>query len=281
MENLLLIKKLDQYRIISKTDYINALRETIQYYLLFSLSKQNFFDHAVFYGGTCLRIIKNINRYSEDLDFVLVNKLDKSFDLYIKNAVEYLSSLGLEVTYLIKDLNNKFATEVLTCYIKIDLNGVRKIVNKKYQFKFTYGHPLYIKVDLSTTPVQSSKYEFAEADFPENYKVRILNYPSMFAGKLCAILNRHYKFRVKGRDYFDYMYYVNNDISINLDYINEKLNSNLSFNEFKKLLKKKFEEVDFNKICYDLRPFINPNYNLENLNNDNLLKTIDKLTQYK
>lgn len=113
------------------------------------------------------------------------------------------------------------------------------------------------------------------------YKVKILNYPSMFAGKLCAILNRHYKFRVKGRDYFDYIHYINNNVPINLKYLNEKLNTNYTLDKLKEELYKKFKEVDFNNICRDLRPFTKPDYDLENINNNNLLKTIDKLVEYK
>jgi len=282
MENLALIRELSKYEIKGNFDFYKVIREIVQKIILCSLSNQNFFEYSAFYGGTCLRLFRNLERFSEDLDFVLVKKDDKEFKNYIDVVIEDLRNFGFVAEYKLVEFEYKtFTTEVITSIIKIDLNSIKNIVNDRYKYSFTHGHPLQIKLDLSTTPINSSIYEIKNSNFPKNYKVRILNYPSMFAGKLCAILNRHYKFRVKGRDYFDYMHYVNNNIAINLDYINEKLNVNLSFSEFKILLKKKFEEVDFNKICNDLKPFIKADYNLENLNNENLLKTIDKLIQYK
>ena len=63
---------LDDYNCSSTAEYINALREIIQELALLGLWRSKFFEHAAFYGGTALRMLYGLNRYSEDLDFSLL-----------------------------------------------------------------------------------------------------------------------------------------------------------------------------------------------------------------
>ena len=82
-------QKLLSYNSQTLLEEENALKEIAQEIALMSLSRTGFFRVAAFQGGTCLRILYGLERFSEDLDFVL-DMPDKKFnwDIYIKGMTE-------------------------------------------------------------------------------------------------------------------------------------------------------------------------------------------------
>ena len=107
--NNIIKQMLDKYEPKNINDEINALKEIIQEIVLSGLSRGNFFNDAAFYGGTALRIFYNLDRFSEDLDFALINP-NKNFDLskYFKfiRFSNYLSLKCRIIFSFIKSFNN-------------------------------------------------------------------------------------------------------------------------------------------------------------------------------
>ena len=87
---------LERYTCKTSEDYKNALKEIMQEIALLGLSRQKFFDKAAFYGGTALRIAHGLGRFSEDMDFTLLqNKNSFNITQYLKGIEDEFSSFGL------------------------------------------------------------------------------------------------------------------------------------------------------------------------------------------
>lgn len=277
MENLYINDQLKKYSIKNLDDYLNAIREIAQKIILISLSKKRFFDFACFNGGTCLRLFYNIPRFSEDLDFDLAKPIKNfDFEIYAKSIIQYLLSYGIESDYRIVDLKNKTnTTDVYTCYIKIDLNKMLK--NTSYSFTMPSTQKLTIKIDLATSLNKYAKYEYKTITRPSFASIRIYDKPTLFASKLHAILYRQYKNRVKGRDYFDYVFYVADNTPINIKYLTLKSGENFNLNELKEKLKIKFKIASINEIKSDLYRFVENDFDYSILEYKNLLSTLSNL----
>ena len=102
-------KMLEKYDLSSADKTYEALREILQEIVLLGLSRAGFFEHALFYGGTALRILYGLDRFSEDLDFSLITP-DANFDLsiYENTVIEALHSFGFEVTIQLKNSDSTY-----------------------------------------------------------------------------------------------------------------------------------------------------------------------------
>ena len=239
-------------------EFENVLREISQKIILYALSGTSFFKNAAFYGGTCLRIFHNLDRFSEDLDFQVISedfKLD--FEQYMSKCINVLESYGLKSTVYTKP--DYDIGEVRRRYIKISHYDIAKyIYGAKYEMK------------LLNSPMFSNVYCF--------------DYSSLFAGKLNALLTRNWRERTKGRDYFDYMFYLSHNVKFNLDYLKNKLKysldkdtSNYTIGDIKALLKLKFEESDFDSLKADIIPFVKADYNINNIDKVMFINSIEYL----
>lgn len=268
---------LQNYNIKTLNDFENAIREISQVLILCGLSKTDFFKKAVFYGGTCLRIFHGLGRYSEDLDFtVLRDDANFNFDDYTHSCVKLLESFGLKCEVYSK--NDYDIGEIRRRYFKIPIYDIAcsyfntDSINKERK--------VAIKTEVSTFYVEGATYENNMISSPVFARVLCYDYSSLFAGKICAILNRDWRNRVKGRDYYDYMHYVCHNVPINLEYINSKANSSTSkkmdFEELKLRLKEKFNEVDFDSVKKDIMPFAD-DLALDGLDKDLFIASVDNL----
>ena len=220
---------LEKYKPNNIDEKENAIKEIIQEITLAGLSRGGFFEKAAFYGGTCLRIFYGLNRFSEDLGFALLQK-DESFRLedyfsFIKN--EFLS-YGIEVN--IEAKNKSIETDVQSAFIKSNTqilmmtffprsdDAKHVISNQKIKIKFA------IDVDNPEGGISEFKYRM----LPTPYEVRVFDEATLFAGKICAIICREYKNHVKGRDYYDYLFYIGKGSHININYLENKLKKNLN-----------------------------------------------------
>lgn len=185
----------------------NAHKEIAQEIALLALSRANFFRVAAFQGGTALRILYGLQRFSEDLDFVLL-KPDKSFDWesYLKGMIDVFNNYGYTLTVTKKSKLGSIKSE----FLKIDsIGGILNLNDKK-----TNKTILKIKLEIDTNPPSGSKYEFNYLDFPLSFSVRTQDLPSLFASKSHALLCRPY---VKGRDWFDFIWYVSRKTKVNFE----------------------------------------------------------------
>lgn len=260
-----LSQMLEKYKINNLDDGKNALKEVIQEVALCGLSRAGFFKDAAFYGGTALRIFYGLDRFSEDLDFSLLSP-NPQFDLkkYFSVLEKEINSLGLHFTVEEKekstDSNIKSAflkgntkEHVLTFYN--DIEGLKNI-NPREVIK--------IKFEVDTTPPPYAAFENKYGLLPYPYQVKLYDLPSLFAGKIHAVICRAWGNRVKGRDLYDYVFYLAKGATVNLSHLKARLvDSGFIQNDFdltgdtlKQILNKRFAEIDFGQAKQDVIPFI-------------------------
>lgn len=252
-------QKLLTYQCKTVLEQENALKEIAQEIALMALSRAGFFRVAAFQGGTCLRILYGLERFSEDLDFIL-EKPDKDFnwDIYIKSMHEEFSAYGyiLEVTN-----KNKLDKTVRTAFLKADSEGGILILKDMR----TNRPKLQIKLEIDTNPPQGSDYELKYLDFPLLYSIQIQDLSSLFAGKIHALLCRNY---TKGRDWYDFLWYVSRKAVVNFTLLNNAVEQAGPWRHQNILvtpewllqeLKIKINNIDWSEAKNDVARFLRPN----------------------
>ena len=242
----------------------NVVKEVMQEITLCALSKAGFFDVAAFYGGTALRIFYGLDRFSEDLDFSLMMK-NKDFDLstYVPSLKRIVQSFGLNVEVEIK--HKTLDSAIQSAFLKGDTieqfllfypNDLVTGINKNEKVK--------IKFEIDTMPAGLATYETKYRLLPMPYSIKLYDEASLFSGKIHAVICRSWKSRVKGRDLYDYVFYLTRNTKFNLDHLREKLieshyisqEDKFDVDFVKALLIARFNEIDFNDAKKDVLPFI-------------------------
>lgn len=284
--NNIIGQMLSKYEIKNINDEINALKEIIQEIVLSGLSRGNFFKEAAFYGGTALRIFYKLDRFSEDLDFALL-KPNKDFDLtkYFECIDKELKAYGLNLEINTKE--KSIDSNITSAFLKGDtLEHILKFFPNEENHE--YDHLLKnikIKFEVDINPPSGATYDDEYKLLPSPHQIKLYDKESLFAGKIHAILCRNWKTRVKGRDLYDYVFFLANNTKVNLDLIKNKLidsnyiNSNDEFNlkTLKELLKKKFNEIDYIEAKEDVIPFIKNVDSLELWNKNFFISITDKM----
>lgn len=262
------------------------IREIVQSIVLIGLSRSNFFKIASFYGGTALRIFYNLNRYSEDLDFTL-NEIDDNFSItpYISKIQEVALSYGLnlEISSKIKTAN----TPIESAFAKQNTyqTFINLRINNKMVSTLHKDENIKVKFEIDCHPAIGFKTENKWLDMLEFAPVVVLDEPSLFAGKIHAILCRNYKNTVKGRDYYDFLFYVKNRIKPNMNYLKNKLvesgkiKEDIDFNTdvLKAMLKQRFEITNFDQVKKDAMRFVFKNEDLSYYCKELFMQMVDKL----
>lgn len=256
---------LEKYQCHSEQDYINALKEIFQEIALLGLWRAKFYEKAAFYGGTALRILYGLDRFSEDLDFTLLKK-DKNFDLspYNQAIADELSSFGFEVT--VKTKHKTIETNIESAFIKASSKKQLIIIEAADNIidRIHHMNTIKIKMEVDTYPPGKFKTEVKNILTPIPFSVKTLTPPDLFAGKIHAILCRPWQKRVKGRDWYDLVWYISRNIPVNLTHLRERLiqssawNNKAAFtkNNLMDLLKNKIKETDFQNAKKDVLPFL-------------------------
>jgi len=270
--NNIIEQMLSKYEIKNTNDEINALKEIIQEIILSGLARGNFFDEAAFYGGTALRIFYKLDRFSEDLDFALIHP-NKNFDLskYFVYLEKELKAYGLNLEINTKQKN--IESNITSAFVKGDtLEHILKFFPNEENHK--YNHMLKnikIKFEVDINPPSGATYEEKYKLLPSPHQIKIYDRESLFAGKIHAILCRNWKTRTKGRDLYDYIFFLANNTKVNLELVKNKLiesnyindNDKFSIDDLKNLLINKFKKIDYTEAKEDVIPFIK---NTESLN---------------
>ena len=277
---------LDLYNPKTLNENKAALREILQSIVLVGLSRADFFKHASFYGGTALRIFYGLNRYSEDLDFTL-NYIDETFSLapYIDSIKIIANSYGLDLDINVKKKEIKSPVEsafpklnTYQTFINLKLNDeLSRLLHKDENIK--------VKFEIDCNPSLGFNVESKWLDIPEFASIIVLDEPSLFAGKLHALICRNYKNTVKGRDYYDFLFYIKRRIKPNLNYLKNKLieskkisnEDNFDMDILKQILKERFENVDFNQVKSDAERFVFNNEDLSYYSKELFLDMLNKL----
>lgn len=275
MENPIFTQMLSRYQVRTKDDRINALHEVMQQTALAGLYRGGFFNKAAFYGGTCLRIFHGLQRFSEDMDFSLL-QAESSFRLenYFDAIISEFQSLGRDVTITRKE--KKTATNVESAFLKDN--------TEVYNLAFSTEKTIKIKIAVDTQPPPSFDTEHKLLLLPFSFMVRCYALPDLFAGKMHALLFRNWKSRVKGRDWYDFEYYVRNDIKLSFNHLQQRAATINSIKDedftpeiFKNLLKERIAKTDINLVKNDVGPFLKNPAEMNIWSTDYFLQLVDMI----
>jgi len=263
---------MDRYDLKTRDDYINALREILQEIALLGFWRSKFFEHAAFYGGTALRVVYGLDRYSEDLDFSLL-KPDDSFSLgtYAESLQREISSFGFCVDFDQRSRSSRSPIE--SAFLKT--NTYKQMITiEATEELFRDIHPsknLKIKLEVDTDPPSGFKTEPHFILQPIPFSVRIYSLPDLFAGKIHALLFRQWKARVKGRDWYDLIWYAGKHPELRLSHLESRMRQSGDYNEkgpisinmLKGLLRDAVEKLDIDRARKEVVPFVRDRRALE------------------
>lgn len=263
---------LSKYELSSDYDRMNALKEIIQEITLCGLSRGGFFRKAAFYGGTALRIFYGLDRFSEDLDFSLIEQ-DKAFDLseWFSAIEKEAAAYGLNLSIEEKKKENDSA--IKSAFLKGNTMEHLLIFyeDKRFAGIFPRNEAIKIKFEIDTEPPKGASYEKKYRLLPSPYDINIYDEPSLFAGKLHAVICRNWENRVKGRDLYDYVFYMSKGAHVNLLHLKARLidsgyitkDDKCEIDDVKSMLIDRFETINYKQAREDVIPFVKDPYKMD------------------
>jgi predicted nucleotidyltransferase component of viral defense system len=224
MELKIIYDKLKTYTLRTKQEEKNALREIAHAIALSGLARTDFFEHACFIGGSCLRMVYGLTRFSEDLDFwTLQTSPEFCWQHYLQAVQEEFAAFGFDM--VIEDRANA-DRKIKKAFLKKDSIG--KVLILSYARKFEDNEKLSIKFEIDTSPPKGAVFESKNMDFPYAFSITTLDRPSLFASKVAALFDEE-KNKAKGRHWYDFMWYVFNKWPINYDLLGACLAKEMRF----------------------------------------------------
>ena len=249
--------RLEAYTPNTIEDEEHALKEILQEIALYGLANANFFDKAVFQGGSALRILYSLPRFSEDLDFIL-KVPDPHFKWvpYIDAIITTCKQYGVHPEIIDKSRVN---STVKKMFLKDDSIG--KIID--LSFVHHPGRKLAIKFEIDTNPPLGSNLDVKFLEYPLDFSIIAQDLSSSFAGKCHALLCREY---IKGRDWYDFTWYVAKKVSPNFTFLENALDQQgpwatqkniITSSWFVNVMQQKIKSIDWDKAAMDVAPFLN------------------------
>ena len=264
-------RMLSKYECEGLNDYINALREILQEVALLGLWRSKFFEKGAFYGGTALRILYGLDRFSEDIDFSLLEPLD-AFELtsYTTFLQKEIKGFGFEVH--VERIDKAIQTPVQSAFLKANTRNQLLTIEtgEDILHEVPKGQNLKIKLEVDSDPPPGFATHTRYLLQPIPFSVRAFVLPDLFAGKMHAILCRRWKSRVKGRDWYDLVWYAADHPELHLHHLEQRMRQTghwrgdapLSSKKFKDLLANTVKHLDIDQARKEVEPFIK---NPENL----------------
>jgi len=265
-----IIKMLDLYRGVPLSEE-QKMREILQQFALLGLVRQNFFEHAAFYGGTALRILHGLNRFSEDLVFsLLVPNPNFNIVPYLEGLRAEINAFGFDVDVSVKEKNHQ--TAILSAFLKT--NTMNLLLSVQGHYKKRDLHPeskIRIKMEVDTDPPLGFTLDTHVVLNPIPFNVVTFDKSDLFAGKLHAALCRGWKQRVKGRDWYDLIWFLGHRVPLNLKHLSQRMQQlgnleqgiELTPNSLRVLLENKIDQVDWKAAKEDVAAFITDQAQLE------------------
>ncbi len=255
----LLRKRLERYRAADLQSEEQAVKEILQEVTLYALWRADFFELAAFQGGTSLRILHGLPRFSEDLDFILrTPDPDFVWVPYFKTLSEVLAEFGIRCELVDRGNMDRAVRQAL---LKDDS------IARQLDLSFYGGNnsrKLKVKLEIDTRPPLNSGFEFYYLDFPLDFEVCAQDLPSNFSLKIHALLCRPY---IKGRDWYDFNWYVANGIVPNLKLLHNALLQygpwageilTVDMNWLNSVLMEKMQSIAWIDAAKDVAPFLPP-----------------------
>lgn len=278
---------ISRYKPTTAQEFENALKEIIQEITLAALARANFFDKAAFYGGTALRIFYGLPRFSEDLDFTLLSEQQSEFSLktYFNSITETLKSFGLDVE--IEEIDKKVSTDVESAFLKANtrIHLLRIEAGKKFADKIQGNKKMSVKFEVDTTPPLGFETEVKVLPPPITASIKVLKPSYLFGGKMHAILFRKWKSRIKGRDFYDLLWYLGQNIPVNLGYLENKMREGNTWQETRKMtkddlmkiLEARIKTIDFKNAAQDVAAFIKDPAEVAGWNHEMFLEAVKSI----
>lgn len=253
----LLQQRLARYAIDGVEQQEQALKEMLQELTLYALWREGFFNIAVFQGGTCLRILYGLPRFSEDLDFIPQSPdSDFSWGRMLDGVEAILAEFGITAELVDRTRADRAVRQAM---LKDESLGVQ--LNLKFT-DLPQGRKLRIKLEVDTNPPVGSAWDQRFHDFPTDFAVLVQDLPSNFALKIHALLCRPY---TKGRDWYDLLWYIRNGTLPNLVLLQNALQQAGSFVDsdvevnaewLRQTLLEKLQSLDWEEVMRDVEPFL-------------------------
>lgn len=276
-------QRIEHYQCRTALEEENAIKEITQEIALMALARAGFFRVAEFHGGTALRILHGLPRFSEDLDFALLHT-GKNFTWqgYFAAVNEALQTYGYAA-----ELHDRSKTNQTVKKAFLKDNSVGKVLVFKYP-NILHFKKIKIKFEIDTNPPCGAESEIKYLDFPLPFSVRSQTLPSSFAGKIHALLCREY---MKGRDWFDFTWYVMQRTPVNYNLLSHALKQVGHWHDKKIIVNKKWllneltgkiESMNWQQVAEDVRYFLRPNEqkSLEIWNTDFFISLVNKMEDY-
>ena len=263
--NTVIEEMLKSYQVDNIYDRKNAMKEIMQEIVLCGLSRAGFFKEAAFYGGTALRIFYGLDRFSEDLDFSL-EQINLDFDLcsYFPVLEKEVKTFGLNVE--IQEKEKTKDSNIRSAFLKGNTKEHLLLFYADERLVGTVdkNEVVKIKFEVDTNPPAFATYEHKYRLLPVPYEIRLYDMPSLFAGKIHAVICRGWQSRIKGRDLYDYIFYLSKAVTVNQKHLRARLidsgyiseNQECTLEEIKTMLKNRFDSIDFLQARKDVEPFI-------------------------
>lgn len=254
------------------TQKTNAQHQVMQQIVLAGLQKGGFFEHAAFYGGTCLRIFHGLPRFSEDMDFTLVEKNPaKHLENYFHPIREVFALTGKDVVITKKEKLHFGRVE--SAFLKEDTTA--------YDIAFQTEKTIKVKIELDTNPPLLFDTEQKLMMQPYSVMIRCLTLPDLFAGKMHALVFRNWKTRIKGRDWYDFEWYIRHNIPLHFAHLQERIREfngqEVTQEEFMHLLRERLANANINQVKEDVLPFVNNPSELDIWSNEYFALLADRL----
>ena len=272
MKNEIYDNMLSAYSVTTEQERCNAIFEVNQQVMLAGLYNGGFFDVAAFYGGTCLRIFHGLQRFSEDMDFSLLAPDDKfDFTKYFQPIIDEFAIVGREVE--IKKKDKKSFGKVESAFLK-DNTDV-------YDLSFQTDKSIKIKIEVDTQPPLNFRTEQKLLLQPHSFMTRCFTLPDLFAGKMHALVYRGWKNRVKGRDWYDFEWYVRHNVPLDFAHLAERIrqfnNEEIGQAAFMAQLKDRLASTNINQVKNDVLPFVRNPKELDIWSNDYFVQLADMM----
>lgn len=272
MKNEVYDNMLSAYDLSTEQQKRNAIFEVNQQVILAGLYNGGFFDVASFYGGTCLRIFHGLQRFSEDMGFSLLAP-DDDFDFrkYFQSIIDEFTIVGREVEITKKEKKNFGKVE--SAFLK-DTTDV-------YDVSFQTDKSIKIKIEVDTQPPLNFRTEQKLLLQPHSFLTRCFTLPDLFAGKMHALVYRAWKNRVKGRDWYDFEWYVRHNVPLVFSHLAERAlqfnNEVLDKESFILRLKERLASANMNQVKRDVLPFVKNPRELDIWSNEYFIQLADMI----
>lgn len=265
-------KMLEKYPLNNLEDHLLALREIVQEIALLGLWRSKFFDKAAFYGGTALRILYGLDRFSEELDFSLLMPMeDFGLNVYLSALQNELAAFGFQVR--LESPSKSSQSQIRSAFLKANtisqllvIQATQELVSKLHREQV-----LKIKLEVDTDPPAGFETETRYLLHPIPFAVRTYVLSDLFAGKMHAILCRRWKNRSKGRDWYDLVWYAANHPQLHLAHLEQRMRQSgdwsaqdpLSSGDFHALLHSAIDNFNVNLVRTEVEPFVKQPEQLE------------------